>query len=287
MGRAALADALSCRPLRECTNSSGVPMIRFAAGVVAVLATAGVLAGPASAAAKQLWYDPNVDAVASDIAGTAVNVHGEDDLNEWGSFVTPDDPNTVLGFTFPFEPSSSVLFHQIFIAPVLWPALRGAVDSGPLSSGSNIYTTAVAIFDVTHEALHIRLVSGDENRVNACALQIFPAVLTRDFHISATDTKKTTVPVTKTVRVKYRCGSTDAGLLATERMPLRPTPQPRPRRRTRRTRRSSRLRRTSTNGSQPRTTPAPAPSCNFDGAQTVHASRREPHRPRPARRRQA
>ena len=204
MGRAALADALSCRPLRECTNSSGVPMIRFAAGVVAVLATAGVLAGPASAAAKQLWYDPNVDAVASDIAGTAVNVHGEDDLNEWGSFVTPDDPNTVLGFTFPFEPSSSVLFHQIFIAPVLWPALRGAVESGPLSSGSNIYTTAVAIFDVTHEALHIRLVSGDENRVNACALQIFPAVLTRDFHISATDTKKTTVPVTKTVRVKYR-----------------------------------------------------------------------------------
>jgi hypothetical protein len=156
----------------------------------------------AGAARKQLWYNPRVDAVASDVAGTSVRVDGEDDWTEWAGFVAPDDPYAVLGFTFPFAPSSSVLYHRIFISPSLWTTLDSAVDDG-VQSGAP-YDVAVAIMDMTHEAFHIRLVSGDEGRVNACALQAFPGVLTRDFGVPATDVQTTTVPVETRVRVKVR-----------------------------------------------------------------------------------
>lgn len=77
----------------------------------------------------------------------------------------------MLGFTFAFAPPSSAVYHRIFITPALWPTLQNAVEYGPQNSQSSLYGTAVAILTMTHEAYHIRLVSGDENRVNACALQ--------------------------------------------------------------------------------------------------------------------
>jgi hypothetical protein len=178
--------------------------VKTTLAMIACTAVAAAFAANATAARKQLWYDPKVDAVASDVAGTSVRVDGEDDLAEWASFVTPDDPYAVLGFTFPFATPSSALYHRIFITPELWPTLRNAVEYGPQNSQSSLYGTAVAIFTMTHEAYHIRLLSGDENRVNACALQAFPTVVTKEFGVPAADTRTSTVPVTKTVRVKYK-----------------------------------------------------------------------------------
>ena len=171
--------------------------------IAATVVAAGSLASVAGAAQKQLWYDPKVDSVASDVAGVPVRVDGEDDWSEWGSFVTPSDPYGVAGFTFPFASPSSVLYRRIFISPDYWPSLVDAANYGPKHS-TNLYRTAAAIFVMTHEAYHIRLLSGDENRVNACALQAIPSVLTRNFGLSPTLTQSVSTPVTKTVRVKYR-----------------------------------------------------------------------------------
>lgn len=55
---------------------------------------------------------------------------------------------------------------------------------------------------LTHEAYHQRLVSGDEGRVNACALKAFPDVLTRDFGVQPTVTTTRSVP--SRVRVRYQ-----------------------------------------------------------------------------------
>ena len=55
---------------------------------------------------------------------------------------------------------------------------------------------------LTHEAYHQRLVSGDEGRVNACALKAFPDVLTHEFGVQPTVTTTRSVP--SRVRVRYR-----------------------------------------------------------------------------------
>jgi hypothetical protein len=175
--------------------------IRRAAFVVATTA-ALAFAGSAQASSAQLQYNQQVDQIGSDIAGTSVNVLGEDDWNEWASFVPGEDPSTVLGFTFPFADPSSALYHRIFITPDLWPTLSRAAVSGAEGSGSSRYLTTVAIFALTHEAYHQRLMSGDEGRVNACALQAFPDVLSRDFGVKQTVTTTRSVP--SRVRVRYR-----------------------------------------------------------------------------------
>jgi hypothetical protein len=134
-------------------------------------------------------------------------VLGEDDWSDWASFVPGEDPAAVLGFTFPFAPSSSSVYHTIFISPELWPTLSKAGISGAESAGSNRYLTSIAIMSLTHEAYHQRLMSGDEGRVNACALKAFPDVLTRDFGVQPT--VATTRSVQSRVRVRYRARSHD------------------------------------------------------------------------------
>jgi len=171
--------------------------------IIGAAATALALAATAQASSKQLWYNPRVDQIGSDIAGKSVHVVGEDDRNEWASFLdADDDPGAVLGFTFPFAAPSSVLYHTIFINPDLWPTLSNAGVKGAEGSGSTRYLTAVAIFSLTHEAYHQRLISGDEGRVNACALKAFPDVLTREFGVQPTVTTTESVPTQ--VRVRHR-----------------------------------------------------------------------------------
>src|SRR4029453_1503594 len=161
----------------------------------------GAGANVASASSKQLSYNPRVDQIGSDIAGKSVHVVGEDDWNEWASFLdADDDPSAVLGFTFPFAAPSSVLYHTIFINPDLWPTLLKAGVNGAEGSGSSRYLTAVAIFSLTHEAYHQRLISGDEGRVNACALKAFPDVLARGFGVQPTVTKTERGPPQARVR---------------------------------------------------------------------------------------
>jgi hypothetical protein len=161
-----------------------------------------VFAVTAQASSKQLWYSARVDQIAGNIAGKSVQVLGEDDWNEWASFLPGEDPRAVLGFTYPLAGSSSVLYHKIFINPDLWPMLSNAAVSGAERSGSSRYMTAVAIMSLTHEAYHQRLISLDESRVNACALKAFPEVLSREFGVQPTVTTSNSVP--SQVRIRYR-----------------------------------------------------------------------------------
>jgi hypothetical protein len=142
--------------------------------IVAATTVALVFAVNAQASSKQLWYSQRVDQIGSSIAGKSVQILGEDDWNEWASFLPGDDPRAVLGFTYPLVDSSSVLYQKIFINPDLWPTLSKAAVTGAEGSGSSRYTTAVAIMSLTHEAYHQRLTSLDESRVNACALKSIP-----------------------------------------------------------------------------------------------------------------
>ena len=156
----------------------------------------------AEASSKELWYSTRVDQIGANIAGKSVQVLGEDDWNEWASFLPGDDPRAVLGFTYPLVDSSSALYGKIFINPDLWPTLSKAAVSGAESSGGSRYLTAVAIMSLTHEAYHQRLSSLDESRVNACALKAFPDVLDREFGVHPT--VSTTKSVPSRVRVRYR-----------------------------------------------------------------------------------
>jgi hypothetical protein len=176
-----------------------------AATVISILIATLALADMASASGKQLWYHPKVDQIAADIAGFPIRVDGEDDWTEWASFVSPDDPYAVLGFTFLFAPPSSVLYHRVFVSPSMWnPLVKAALNGATATPAPEVYTTAVSVLVLIHEVYHLKLYSGDEGRVNACALQAFPDVLTREFGV------QTTVPITTTVsnqvryRVKYR-----------------------------------------------------------------------------------
>ena len=169
---------------------------------IAASAAALVFAVTAQASSKQLWYSARVDQIAGNIAGKSVQVLGEDDWNEWASLLPGEDPRAVLGFTYPLAGSSSVLYHKIFINPDLWPMLSNAAVSGAERSGSSRYITAVAIMSLTHEAYHQRLISLDESRVNACALNAFPEVLSREFGVQPTVTTSNSVP--SQVRIRYR-----------------------------------------------------------------------------------
>jgi len=169
---------------------------------IAAGAAALVFAVTAQASSKQLWYSARVDQIAGNIAGKSVQVLGEDDWNEWASFLPGEDPRAILGFTYPHADSSSVLYHKIFINPDLWPTLSNAAVSGAERSGASRHMTAVAIMSLTHEAYHQRLISLDESRVNACALKAFPEVLSREFGVQPTVTTSNRVP--SRVRIRYR-----------------------------------------------------------------------------------
>ena len=156
----------------------------------------GVQAGPVS---KQLWYTDHYNAVASALAGFPVEVDGEDDYVEWGSWV--DAPYAVIGFTYLYASASSPLYHRIFLAPPIWSTLL-QIDSGGIDSVSRA-DAAEAILTLTHEAYHQRLYSSDESRVNACALRDFGWVLVNEFGVSQTTQQTVTSPKTSYVRVRH------------------------------------------------------------------------------------
>ena len=125
---------------------------------------------------------------------------GEDDYNEWGSFLSGTDPYAVLGFTMVSAPSSSPFYHQIFLAPPIWSTLN-RIDSGGIESVSRA-DASMAILTLIHEAYHQRLYSGDESRVNACALRDFGSTIQSQFGVSPTVEETVTTPVVTSHRVR-------------------------------------------------------------------------------------
>ncbi len=186
--------------------------MRFALAVLVAL----VLCPSALAARTDFWGGP-FDQLGQAISGVPdLQVLLEDNWDEWNSIqdqVEVPADERLLGFAAPDAPRGSLLYHRIFLAPEITRSLVGTlplnsagtgmssiasrVDSGVLSYRD----AAVAILVVIHEAYHYRLMSGDESRVNACALRDMSLYLPK-FDINPTRTKTTYTQSTKKTTVK-------------------------------------------------------------------------------------
>ncbi len=138
------------------------------------------LAGASRAAVRS---DARLDRAVTAIAGFPVTVVGEDDPAAWASYAPSSPAGESEGFAIPFAPPSDPHYHKVYIGPTLWPLLEAFENKVvPLE----LYRTALALLVLVHETEHLKLVSLDEGRVNACALKAFPAALSADFHVPAT-----------------------------------------------------------------------------------------------------
>jgi hypothetical protein len=164
---------------------------------------------PAGAVSKQLWHSTRYDTIASTLADFPIVADGEDDYSEWGSLLSGTDPYAVLGFTMVDAPSSSPFYHHIFLAPPIWSTLN-QIDSGGIDSVPRA-DAARAILTLTHEAYHQRLYSGDESRVNACALRDFGSTIQSQFGVSPTVEQTVTTPIVTSHRVRQAVWRTVKG----------------------------------------------------------------------------
>jgi hypothetical protein len=114
----------------------------------------------------------------------------------------------VLGFTCitcspydtaynPYDGYRYYLYRTVWFAPEIHDILSNL-------SAHSYYEVGMAFLTIDHEGMHWRLFSGDEGRVNACALKDLPRFLTVDFGIPATTTQTVSVPQQYRVKVRYR-----------------------------------------------------------------------------------
>jgi hypothetical protein len=175
---------------------------RIERNVAGTAGPAGTLAQRVRAplAAKQaqtLYSSTYLDGVVGGISGQPLRTVLEDDPIEWTTMFAND--LSVLGFVcFADTDPSDWCYHRVFVGPV--PTLTFIKWSQ--GQTPTYWDAAVAIMTVTHEAIHYQKASGDEGRVNACALQQFPSVIDTYFGFHPTVAK--TVAVTKRVWRKKR-----------------------------------------------------------------------------------
>lgn len=174
------------------------------------------LAGPASAANKQIWHASPLDPIASEIAGFPLQVITSDNVTEWNAIDGYEGPYTVLGFTAinatpsswiynPYDGYRYGLYRTVWLNPEI-DATFGTIVTSGINDSSNPYAVAKALMTLDHEAQHQRLHSGDESRVNACALADLPRLLNTRFNVPSTTTADVPSDVfyQEKVRVKYR-----------------------------------------------------------------------------------
>lgn len=144
-----------------------------------------------------LYTSSFLTGVVDGISGLPLGVVLEDDPAEWASSFGVD--KNVLGFVCIDVPDPNHwCYHRVFLGP----APSKTFSSLSTGGAPTYWDIAVAIMTVTHEANHYKLFSGDEGRVNACALQQFPSVIDAYFNIHPTIT--TRVAVRKVSWVKKR-----------------------------------------------------------------------------------
>ena len=181
-----------------------------AVAVVVSLAVAGSASaaresGP-DEASKQLWHMTWLDQAASEIAGFPVTVNASDSVDEWNALLDGDG-EYVAGFTFVYALPSTLLYnrwdghyysayHDVFLRPSIYATFHTDMAK------ANPYDTAEALLTLDHEAQHQRLHSGDESRVNACALADLPRFTAK--WIPTTTTQGVQVPVSYRAKVRYR-----------------------------------------------------------------------------------
>jgi hypothetical protein len=181
----------------------------------AAICAAVSLTPTAGAATKQLWYTDHINAVASDVAGFPLEADMEDNWSEWVSEYAagggdPSIAGYVLGFTATFAiPGQYIwwnygarwvfLYHHVFLSPQVYAELMRIEQQGISNAASaDLLGTTEGLLALVHESTHQKLHSGDESRVNACAVQGVPSVLIRDYGLPAT------VATTSSVAQKYR-----------------------------------------------------------------------------------
>ena len=182
---------------------------------VCVAAIAGAVLVPVAGAAptsnKTLWHASSLDPIVTKLAGTSLTVVTSDNAVEWDA--VSDGPG-VLGFTCPtcgpqaplynpYDGKSYAVYHTVYIAPEIDSVFRDIAQRG-MREGMNSYQVGMAMLTLDHEAMHWRLYSGDEGRVNACALADLPRLLTEDFNVPSTTTKSVSVPQSYRAKVRYR-----------------------------------------------------------------------------------
>jgi hypothetical protein len=181
----------------------------------------------AGAATKQLWYSDHINAVASNVAGFPLEADMEDNWSEWVAEYSagggdPSIAGYVLGFTATFASPgdyiwwdygahSIFLYHRVFLSPRVYGELMQIERQGITNAASvDLLGTTEGLLALVHESTHQALHSGDESRVNACAIQELPDVLTRDYGLAATVTTTSSVAqqyqvrLTRRVRVHHR-----------------------------------------------------------------------------------
>jgi hypothetical protein len=164
-----------------------------------------VLVPVASASPKTIWHLPNLDPVVSEVAGVPLQANYSDNQAEW-NYIAGDEG--VLGFTCitcspyaskydPFNGSYYNMYRTVWFAPEIRDILSNL-------SAHSYYDVGMAFLTIDHEAMHWRLFSRDEGRVNACALNDLPRFLTVDEGIPVTTTQTVSVPQQYQVKVRYR-----------------------------------------------------------------------------------
>ena len=184
-------------------------MKRLALLAVVLLA----LAAPAgaSAAEKNIWHVTTYDTLVSGIAGYPLTIDVSDDDVEWMQINGGDG---VLGFTALYATPTSTIYNphdgysywtyrRIWLAPRVWRSLQDIQANG-FRASMDYYGAAIALMTLDHEAQHWRLMSGDEGRVNACALADLPRLLSSSFGVPPTVQQTVTVPQDRQVQQRYR-----------------------------------------------------------------------------------
>jgi len=178
-----------------------------AATIALCVIGSGAFAGRASAANKTLWHMVDLDAAASEIAGFPLTVVASDSVYEWNVLTGGESPYNVTGFNLTFAAPTTLLYnpadgkyyqayHAIYLSPYIYAVLHTDL------AHDNPYDAAITLLTLDHEAQHQRLHSGDEGRVNACALQDMPRFVAK--FMPATTQQTVQVPVTNRVKVTYR-----------------------------------------------------------------------------------
>lgn len=165
--------------------------------------------GPVS---KQLRHLTPLDASASEIAGFPVTVAASDNIAEW-NVLTGNDPNSqyeVSGFTYVYASPTSLLFnpydglnyaayHTVFLSTSIYTTF---MTFNADMTKANPYNAAEALLVLDHESQHQKLHSGDESRVNACALADLPRFTAK--WIVPTTIQNVQVPQSYRAKARYR-----------------------------------------------------------------------------------
>jgi hypothetical protein len=182
-------------------------MKRLVAALVVVMSL--VVVGSANAASKQIWHMTGLDQAASEIAGFPITVDASDSVAEWNA-LTGDDPNSgyeTAGFTYvnadpnfwmfnPYDGYEYAAYHTVFLRPEIYATFHtGLAQAKP-------YDAAMALLTLDHESQHQMLHSGDESRVNACALADLPRFTAK--WIAPTTIQDVQVPQSYRTKVRYR-----------------------------------------------------------------------------------